>query len=77
MRKDRSKKHQIFEKVRAILKVGHLAKAIGHAKAVAFGKMVSLGQNLKMQKNMGRNFTRTIELFCAKNRSEKHQIFEK
>ena len=35
--------------------------------------MVSLGQKLKMRNH----FTWTLELFCAKDPSKKHQLFEK
>ena len=36
--KNASKKHQILEKKRTILKIDHLPKAIAHAKAIAFAK---------------------------------------
>ena len=39
--------------------------------------MVSLDQKLKMPKTCQNDSTRTLELFCAKNRSKKHKIFEK
>jgi len=40
-------------------------------------KMVSLGQKSKMPKTCDKHSTRTLELFCAKNRSKKPQILEK
>ena len=60
-----------------ILKIAYLAKAIAHAKAIAFAKWSVWVKNLKCQKHAKNNSTRTLELFCAKNGSKKHQIFEK
>ena len=59
-----------------ILKIGHLSKAIAHAKAIAFAKWSVWVKNYKCQKHVKNYSTRTLELFCAKNRSKKHQIFE-
>ena len=39
--------------------------------------MVGLGQKLKFPKTCKNDSTKTLELFCAKNRSKKHEIFEK
>ena len=43
--------------------------------------MVRLGQKFKMSKNMRKTIPqehyKTLEVFCAKNRQKKHQIFEK
>ena len=39
--------------------------------------MVSLRQKLKRQKHAINHSIRTFKLFCAKNRSKKHQIIEK
>ena len=40
--------------------------------------MVSLGQKFKkFQKHAKNHSTRTLEMFCAKNRSKKHQVLEK
>ena len=50
----------------------NLAKAIAHAKAIAFARWSVWVQCQKHAK-----ITRPLELFCAKNRSKKHQIFEK
>ena len=58
-------------------KIGHLAKVIAHAKAIAFAKWSVWVKNQKCQKHAKNNFTRTLELFCAKNGSKKHQIFDK
>ena len=54
-----------------ILKIGHLAKAIPFAKWSVWVK------NLKCQKHAKNHSTRVLRLFCAKNRSKKHQIFKK
>ena len=54
-----------------IFKVGHLAKAIDFAK---WSVWVRTSNDQKRAKN---DSTRTLELFCAKNRLKKHQIFEK
>ena len=40
-------------------------------------KMVSLAQKFKSQKRAKNDFASKLELFCAKNRLKKHQIFEK
>ena len=53
------------------MKIGHLAKAIDFAKWSVWLKK-SNGQ--KRAKN---DSTSTLELFCAKNRLKRHQIFEK
>ena len=39
--------------------------------------MNSRAQKLKMPKNEKNHSTRTLQLFCAKNRSQKHKIFVK
>ena len=54
-----------------ILKIGHHEKAIAHAKSSLWVK----NQNSEIYvKIHSRN---DLELFCAKNRSKKHEIFEK
>ena len=68
--KNRWKKHQIFRN-ETILKIGHLAKAIDFAKWSAWLK------NSNGQKRTRNDSTSRLELFCAKNRWKKHQIFEK
>ena len=60
-----------------ILKIGHLAKAMAHAKAITFAKCSVWVKNQKCQKHAKNHCTRTLELFCAKNRSKKHQLLEK
>ena len=50
-----------------MVKIGHNAKAIGFAKW-------SVWLKIKFAKNVSRD---TLELFCAKNGSKKHLIFEK
>ena len=54
-----------------ILKIGHLAKAIDFAKWSAWLK------NSNGQKGTRNDSTSRLELFCAKNRWKKHQIFQK
>ena len=53
------------------MKIGHLAKAIDFAK---WSVWVRTSNGQKRAKN---DSTRTLDLFCAKNRLKKHQIFEK
>ena len=74
--KDRSKKHQIFEKWDDF-KSRSTCKGYSPCKEYGLCKMVSLGQKLKMPKTCENHSTRSLELFCAKDRSKKHQIFEK
>ena len=71
-----AKKNNKYSRNKTILKIGHLAKAIAHAKAIAFGKLSVKVKSLKCQKQK-KLFTTTLELFCGKKRSKKHQIFEK
>ena len=52
-----------------ILKIGH------HAKGYSPWKMVSFGKNSK--KHVKIHSSNHLELFCEKNRSKKHEIFEK
>ena len=54
-----------------ILKIGHRAKAI------AFAKWSVWVENYDSQKHAKNDSLITLELFCAKNRLRKHQIFEK
>ena len=46
------------------------------AKAIAFAKWSVWVKNKKCQKGAKNDCTTTLELLCAKNRSEKHLIFE-
>ena len=68
--KNGSKKHQIIEKWDNF-ENGPFCKGYSPC------KMVSLGQKLKMLKQAKNHSTKTVKLFCAKNGSKKHQIFEK
>ena len=60
-----------------ILKIGHLTKAIAHAKAIAFAKWSVWVQNYKCHKHVKNHSTSTLQLFCVKNYSKKHQVLEK
>ena len=64
-------KNTKYSRNETILKIGHLAKAIDFAKWSVWVK------NSNGQKRAKKDSTSTLELFCAKNRLKKHQIFEK
>ena len=64
-------KNTIYSRNKTIVKIGHLAKAIDFARWSAWLK------NSNGQKRAKKDSTSTLELFCAKNRCKKHQIFEK
>ena len=64
-------KNTKYSRNETILKIGHLAKAIEFAKWSVWVK------NSNCQKRAKKDSTSTLELFCAKNRLKKHQIFEK
>ena len=66
-----------YSRNKALWKIGHLAKAIAHAKGIAFAKWSVSVKNYIAQTHGKNNSARTLELFCAKSRSKKHQIFEK
>ena len=68
--KNRSKKQQIFEKWE------HFENRPS-CKGYSPCKILSFGQKLKFKKHVKIHSTNHLELFCAKNRSEKQQIFEK
>ena len=70
-------KNAKYSRNESILKIGHLAKGIAHAKAIAFAKWSVWVKNYKCQKDEKNDCTRALELFCANNRSKKHQICEK
>ena len=53
------------------LKMSHQAKVIAHAKSSLWVKNENCKKLVKIYS------TNHLELFCAKNRSEKHQIFQK
>ena len=64
-------KNTKYSRNETILKIGHHAKAIAHAKSSLWVK----NQNSEIYvKIHSRN---DLELFSAKNRSKKHEIFEK
>ena len=54
-----------------ILKIGQ------HAKPIAFSKSSLWVRNLNSKKHVEIYSTSDLQLFCAKNRVKKHQIFEK
>ena len=60
-----------YSRNETISKVGHHAKAIAHAKSSLWVK------NLNSKKYVKIHSTDHLELFCAKIRSKKHQIFKK
>ena len=66
-----------YSRNETILKIGHLAEDITHAKAIAFAKWSVWVKNKNSQKHAQNGCTKRRELFCAKNRWRKHQIFEK
>ena len=68
--KNRFKKHQIFEK-------WDFFQNRPSCKGYSPCKILTLGQKLKFKKHVIIHSTNYLELFCAKNRSKKHQIFEK
>ena len=69
-------KNTKYSRNETILKIGHLAKALGHAKAIAFAKWSVWVKNENGQKHAKNGWARRVELFCAENRSTKHQILE-
>ena len=64
-------KNTKYSRNETILKIGHLAKAILFAKWSVWVK------NSNGQKRVKKDSTSRLELFRAKNRGKKHQIFEK
>ena len=64
-------KNTKYSRNETILKIGHHAKAIAHAKSSLWVKNSNSEIYVKIH---SRN---DLELFCAKNRSKKHEIFEK
>ena len=55
----------------SVLNISHHAKPIAHAKSSLWVK------NENSKKHVKIHASNHLELFCAKNRSKKHQIFEK
>ena len=72
-----AQKNTKYSNNKTILKIGHLEKGIAHAKAIALPKWSVWDKNFKWQKHAKNHSTRTQKLLCGKNRSKKHQIFEK
>ena len=66
-----ARKNTKYSRNETILKIGHLAKAI------AFSNWSVWIKNSNGQKHAQNGCTRRLELFCAKYRWKKHQIFEK
>ena len=66
-----ARKNTKYARNETILRIGHHAKAIAHAKSSPWVKNKNSKNHVKIySKNH-------LEVFCAKNRSKKHQIFEK
>ena len=64
-------KNTKYSRNESILKIGH------HAKAIALAKSSLCLKKLKFKKTCQNPFYKSLQLFCAKNRSKKHEIFEK
>ena len=60
-----------YSKNKTILKIGYHANAIAHAKSS------HLVKNLNSKKHVKIHSSNHIKIFCAKNSSKKHEIFEK
>ena len=69
--KKTARKNSKYSRNETILKIGNLAKAI------AFAKWSVWVKNYPCQKHAKSQSKRTVELFCAKNGSKKHQILKK
>ena len=66
-----------YSRNETILKIGHLAKAIALQRLQPL-QNGQFGSKIKMSQNIKRNVCiSTLELFCAKIRWKKHQIFDK
>ena len=64
-------KNSQYSRKETILKIDHFGKSIAQAKSVLWVKIFFL------QKYAENECTRTIKLFCAKNRWKKRPVFEK
>ena len=64
-------KNTKYSRNETILKIAHHAKATAHAKSSLWVKNQNSRNHAKIHS------TNHLELFCAKIRSKKHQIFEK
>ena len=72
-----AQKNTKYSRSETMLKIGHLAKSIAFAWAIAFAKYSIWAKILNCLKYVKIDSVFALELFCAKNRSEKHQIFQK
>ena len=55
-----------------------MGKSGHHAKAIVFARNGEFRSKIKILKKQAKNDSlNTLELFCAKNGSKKHRIFEK
>ena len=66
-----ARKNTQYSRNEIILKIGH------HAKHIAFAKSSVWVKNKNSKKHIKNHSRSDLEQFCAKNRSEKHSIFEK
>ena len=66
-----ARKSTKYSRNKTILKMGHHAKAIGYAKSSLWVKSSNSKKHVKIHS------TNHLQLFCAKNRSKKQQIYEK
>ena len=66
-----AQKNTKYSRNESIFKMGHHAKAIAHAKSWLWVKDYNSKKHVKIHS------TNHLELFCARNRSKKHQIFQK
>ena len=64
-------KNTKYSRNESILKISHYAKAIANAKSSLWLK------NSNSKKHNKIHITNHLQLFCAKNRFKKHEIFEK
>ena len=64
-------KNTKYSRNESILKIGHHTKAIAHAKSSLWLKKKNSKKHVKIHS------TNHVQLFCAKNRSKKRQIFQK
>ena len=64
-------KNTKYSRNETIFKLSHHAKAIAHENSSLLAKNQNSNRPVKIHS------TKRFELFCAKNRSKKHEIFEK
>ena len=70
-----ARKNTKYSRNETRLKIGHLAKSIAFAWAIAFAKYSIWVKILNCLKYDKIDSVCALDLFCAKNRSKKHQIF--